>query len=72
MAFGRAASNNGRAAKENFDALCSELDTFRENFGTFVSTLKDNASGGARAGGDTPLPPLRRLRATLSLPSDPP
>jgi ElaB/YqjD/DUF883 family membrane-anchored ribosome-binding protein len=47
MAFGRAASNDGRAAKENFDALCSELDTLRKDFGTFLSTLKDNASGRA-------------------------
>jgi ElaB/YqjD/DUF883 family membrane-anchored ribosome-binding protein len=59
MAFGRAASNNGRAAKENFDALCSELDTLREDFGTFVSTLKDNASG--RAG-----PELDALRQRLA------
>jgi ElaB/YqjD/DUF883 family membrane-anchored ribosome-binding protein len=61
MAFGRAASNNGRAAKENFDALCSELDTLREDFGTFVSTLKDNASG--RAGPE--LDALRQRLATL-------
>jgi ElaB/YqjD/DUF883 family membrane-anchored ribosome-binding protein len=62
MAFGRAASNNGRAAKENFDALCSELDTLREDFGTFVSTLKDNASG--RAGPE--LDAIRQRLATLS------
>jgi ElaB/YqjD/DUF883 family membrane-anchored ribosome-binding protein len=62
MAFGRAASNDGRAAKENFDALCSELDTLREDFGTFVSTLKDNASG--RAGPE--LDAIRQRLATLS------
>jgi ElaB/YqjD/DUF883 family membrane-anchored ribosome-binding protein len=59
MAFGRAASNNGRAAKETFDALCSELDTLREDFGTFVSTLKENASG--RAG-----PELDAIRQRLA------
>jgi ElaB/YqjD/DUF883 family membrane-anchored ribosome-binding protein len=62
MAFGRAASNDRRAAKENFDALCSELDTLREDFGTFVSTLKDNASG--RAGPE--LDAIRQRLATLS------
>jgi ElaB/YqjD/DUF883 family membrane-anchored ribosome-binding protein len=62
MAFGRAASNNGRAAKENFDALCSELDTLREDFGTFVSTLKDNTSG--RAGPE--LDAIRQRIAMLS------
>jgi ElaB/YqjD/DUF883 family membrane-anchored ribosome-binding protein len=62
MAFGRAASNDGRAAKENFDALCSELDTLRKDFGTFVSTLKDNASG--RAGPE--LDAIRQRLATLS------
>jgi ElaB/YqjD/DUF883 family membrane-anchored ribosome-binding protein len=62
MAFGRAASNNGRTAKENFDALCSELDTLREDFGTFVSTLKDNARG--RAGPE--LDAIRQRIATLS------
>jgi ElaB/YqjD/DUF883 family membrane-anchored ribosome-binding protein len=62
MAFGRAASNDGRAAKEDFDALCSELDTLREDFGTFVSTLKDNASG--RAGPE--LDAIRQRLATLS------
>jgi ElaB/YqjD/DUF883 family membrane-anchored ribosome-binding protein len=62
MAFGRAASHNGRAAKENFDALCSELDSLREDFGTFVSTLKDNASG--RAGPE--LDAIRQRIAMLS------
>ncbi len=37
MALRRAVS-----AKESFDAIRSELDTLREDFGTFVSTLKDN------------------------------
>jgi ElaB/YqjD/DUF883 family membrane-anchored ribosome-binding protein len=55
MALGRA-----RAAKDNFDALRSELDTLREDFGTFVSTLKDNGSNRAE------LDAIRQRLATLS------
>jgi ElaB/YqjD/DUF883 family membrane-anchored ribosome-binding protein len=42
MALGR-----GRAAQENVDALRSELDNFRKDFGVLVSSLKDNGSGRA-------------------------
>jgi ElaB/YqjD/DUF883 family membrane-anchored ribosome-binding protein len=42
MALGRA-----RAAQENFDALRSELDNLRKDFGALVSSLKENGSGGA-------------------------
>jgi ElaB/YqjD/DUF883 family membrane-anchored ribosome-binding protein len=62
MAFGRVASNGGGAAKENFDALCSELDTLLKDFGIFVSTLKDNASD--RAGPE--LDAIRQRIAMLS------
>jgi ElaB/YqjD/DUF883 family membrane-anchored ribosome-binding protein len=62
MAFGRVASNGGGAAKENFDALCSELDTLLKDFGIFVGTLKDNASG--RAGPE--LDAIRQRIAMLS------
>ena len=55
MALWRAA-----AAKDNFDALRSELDTLREDFGNFVSTLKDN--GHSRAEVDA----IRQRIATLS------
>ena len=55
MALGRAAT-----AKKNFDALRSELDTLREDFGSFVSTLKDNGSGRAELDG------IRERIATLS------
>jgi ElaB/YqjD/DUF883 family membrane-anchored ribosome-binding protein len=41
MALGRA-----RAAQENFDALRSELDNLRKDFGALVSSLKENGSGG--------------------------
>ena len=46
--------------KKNFDALRSELDTLREDFGSFVSTLKDNGSGRAELDG------IRERIATLS------
>jgi ElaB/YqjD/DUF883 family membrane-anchored ribosome-binding protein len=42
MALGR-----GRAAQENVDALRSELDNLRKDFGVLVSSLKDNGSGRA-------------------------
>ena len=42
MALGRA-----RAAQENFDALRSELDNLRKDFGALVSSLKENGSGRA-------------------------
>jgi ElaB/YqjD/DUF883 family membrane-anchored ribosome-binding protein len=52
----------GRAAtpKKNFDALRSELDSLREDFGSFVSTLKDNGSSRAELDG------IRERIATLS------
>jgi ElaB/YqjD/DUF883 family membrane-anchored ribosome-binding protein len=62
MAQARAASNNGRDAKEDFDALRSDLDTLRKDFGTFVSTLKDNASSRAEAELDA----MRQRLTTLS------
>ena len=55
MALWRAA-----AAKDHFDALRSELDTLREDFGNFVSTLKDNGSGRAEVDA------IRQRLATLS------
>jgi ElaB/YqjD/DUF883 family membrane-anchored ribosome-binding protein len=55
MALGRAAT-----AKKNFDALRSELDTLQEDFGSFVSTLKDNGSSRAELEG------IRERIATLS------
>jgi ElaB/YqjD/DUF883 family membrane-anchored ribosome-binding protein len=55
MALGRA-----RAAKDNFDALRSELDTLRQDFGTFVSTLKNNGSSRAE------LDAIRQRLAALS------
>jgi ElaB/YqjD/DUF883 family membrane-anchored ribosome-binding protein len=42
MALGRV-----RAAQENVDALRSELDNLRKDFGVLVSSLKDNGSGRA-------------------------
>jgi hypothetical protein len=52
----------GRAAtpKKSFDALRSELDSLREDFGSFVSTLKDNGSSRAELDG------IRERIATLS------
>ena len=47
-------------AKKNFDALRSELDTLRADFGSFMSTLKDNGSGRAELDG------IRERIATLS------
>jgi hypothetical protein len=58
MALGRAAT-----AKKNFDALRSELDTLQEDFGSFVSTLKDNGSSRAELEG------IRERIATLSRPA---
>jgi ElaB/YqjD/DUF883 family membrane-anchored ribosome-binding protein len=55
MALGRAAT-----AKRNFDALRSELDTLRDDFGNFVSTLKDNGSRRAELDG------IRQRITTLS------
>jgi ElaB/YqjD/DUF883 family membrane-anchored ribosome-binding protein len=55
MALGRAAT-----PKKNFDALRSELDSLREDFGSFVSTLKDNGSSRAELEG------IRERFATLS------
>ena len=51
----------GRAAtpKKNFDALRSELDSLREDFSSFVSTLKDNGSRAELDG-------MRERIATLS------
>jgi ElaB/YqjD/DUF883 family membrane-anchored ribosome-binding protein len=42
MALGRA-----RAAQDNFDALRSEVDNLRKDFGALVSSLKDNGNGQA-------------------------
>jgi ElaB/YqjD/DUF883 family membrane-anchored ribosome-binding protein len=42
MALGRA-----RAAQENFDALRSEVDNLRKDFGALVSSLKDKGNGQA-------------------------
>jgi ElaB/YqjD/DUF883 family membrane-anchored ribosome-binding protein len=52
----------GRAAtpKKNFDALRSELDSLRQDFGSFVSTLKDNGVSRAELDG------IRERIATLS------
>jgi ElaB/YqjD/DUF883 family membrane-anchored ribosome-binding protein len=61
MAQARAASNNGRAARDDFAALRSDLDTLRKDFGTFVSTLKGNASSRAEAELDA----MRQRLATL-------
>ena len=55
MALGRAATQ-----KKNIDALRSELDSLREDFGSFVSTLKDNGSSRAELDG------MRQRFATLS------
>ena len=54
MALGRAAT-----PKKNFDALRSELDSLREDFSSFVSTLKDNGSRAELDG-------MRERIATLS------
>jgi ElaB/YqjD/DUF883 family membrane-anchored ribosome-binding protein len=62
MAQARTASNGGRDAKEDFGALRSDLDTLRKDFGTFVSTLKDNTS--SRAGAE--LDAMRQRIATLA------
>ena len=42
MVEARAAFNNGRDAEE-LDALRSDLDTLRKDFGTLVSALRSNA-----------------------------
>jgi ElaB/YqjD/DUF883 family membrane-anchored ribosome-binding protein len=62
MAQARAASDNGRDAKEDFEALRSDLDTLRKDFGTFVSTLKRNA--GSRT--EAELDAMRQRIATLA------
>jgi ElaB/YqjD/DUF883 family membrane-anchored ribosome-binding protein len=65
MAQARAASNGGRDAKEDFDALRSDLESLRKDFGSLVSTLKNNASGRAEAGLDTVLQRLVTLSDDL-------
>jgi ElaB/YqjD/DUF883 family membrane-anchored ribosome-binding protein len=62
MAQARAASNGGRDVKEDFDALRSDLDTLRKDFGALVSTLKSNTSSRAEAELDA----MRRRIATLA------
>jgi ElaB/YqjD/DUF883 family membrane-anchored ribosome-binding protein len=62
MAQARAASDNGRDAKEDFQALRSDLDTLRKDFGTFVSTLKSNATNRTEAELDA----MRQRIATLA------
>ena len=50
MAQERTASSNGeRAPRDEFEVLRSDLDTLRQDFGTLVSTLKENVSGRGRA-----------------------
>jgi ElaB/YqjD/DUF883 family membrane-anchored ribosome-binding protein len=49
MAQARARSNGGRSANEEFDALRSDLDALRRDFGTLVSTLTDNATSRTEA-----------------------
>jgi ElaB/YqjD/DUF883 family membrane-anchored ribosome-binding protein len=49
MAQARARSNGGRNASEEFDALRSDLDALRKDFGTLVSTLTDNATSRTEA-----------------------
>ena len=60
MARARATSNDGRVAKEDLDALRSDLDALRKDLGTFVSTLKSNASGRTEADA------MRKRIATLA------
>ena len=60
MAQARAAANGGRDVKDDFDALRSDLETLQKDFGTFVSTLKNNASGRAE------LDAVRQRLGTLS------
>jgi ElaB/YqjD/DUF883 family membrane-anchored ribosome-binding protein len=62
MAQARAASNGERDAKGDFDVLRSDLDTLRKDFGTFVSTLKSNASSRTEAELDA----MRQRIATLT------
>ena len=62
QARARAASNGGRDAKQDFDALRSDLDTLRKDFGTFVSTLKNSASSRT----DAELEAMRERIATLA------
>jgi ElaB/YqjD/DUF883 family membrane-anchored ribosome-binding protein len=62
MAQARAASDNGRDAKEDFEALRSDLNTLRKDFGTFASTLKSNA--GSRT--EAELDAVRQRIATLT------
>jgi ElaB/YqjD/DUF883 family membrane-anchored ribosome-binding protein len=62
MAQARAASADRGDAKENLDALRSDLDTLRKDFGTFVRALKSSASGRTEA----ELAALRQRIATLA------
>ena len=62
MAQARAAANGGRDVKDDFDALRSDLETLQKDFGTFVSTLKNNAGGRAEAELDA----VRQRLVTLS------
>jgi ElaB/YqjD/DUF883 family membrane-anchored ribosome-binding protein len=48
MAEARAAFDNGRDAEE-LDALRSDLDTLRKDFGTLVSALRSNADSRSKA-----------------------
>jgi ElaB/YqjD/DUF883 family membrane-anchored ribosome-binding protein len=56
------ASSDVREVKEVFDALRSELNTLRKDFGTFASSLKKD--GGSRA--EDELDAMRQRLATLS------
>jgi ElaB/YqjD/DUF883 family membrane-anchored ribosome-binding protein len=56
------ASTDVRDVKEVFDALRSELNTLRKDFGTFASSLKKD--GGSRA--EDELDAMRQRLATLS------
>ena len=62
MAQARGASENGRDAKRDLDALRSDVDTLRQDLGTFVRTVKGNAS--SRAGAE--LDAMRQRVATLA------
>jgi ElaB/YqjD/DUF883 family membrane-anchored ribosome-binding protein len=62
MARARAASNGGRDANEDFGTLRSDLAALRKDFGTFLGTLKDNASSRTQAEVDA----MRQRIATVA------
>jgi ElaB/YqjD/DUF883 family membrane-anchored ribosome-binding protein len=62
MAQARAASDDGRDVKEDFDTLRSDLDALRKDFGTLVGTLRSSAGNRAEAELDA----LRQRIATVT------